>query len=375
MGQRTGAGVNAASMNRGGTRVLHWEDAYMPGKMGPFTAAIVAHVFMFIWNPIVMRSGNFDPLSQYMQVKYEDKLPTPPPVVKPAPKKPEPVVKKKAKKSGLSMTKKPAPMKVVKKVAPKPAPKPFVSKIAIPKFIPRSDEEMIAASPSPGISAPARKLMAQAPVPLLKGKTRGVRAQDITMKLEDRGTHISGGRMIAIPIAEERGDTPYLPAASLAEAPKARKTNMGARFTPGQGSGSGELVGKNKGGYFGVAKAPVYVQGDLSGSGGKSRKSTIQGQGFEIGGPIGDRKIMRRRLPEYPAWAEEKGVSAVVQIFFTVRPDGSIRTTMRVDRSSGYPELDQLAKEALAQWKFSPTSAASSEDTAWGVITFRFTLS
>jgi len=72
-----------------------------------------------------------------------------------------------------------------------------------------------------------------------------------------------------------------------------------------------------------------------------------------------DRKILARRLPEYPDWAEEKGISAVVQIFFTVRPDGSIRTNMRVDKSSGYPELDQLAKEALLKWRFSATHAAS----------------
>ena len=64
----------------------------------------------------------------------------------------------------------------------------------------------------------------------------------------------------------------------------------------------------------------------------------------------------------------------MVKIYFTVRPDGTIRTSMRILRSSGYTELDTLAKEALMKWQFSPTSASSSEQEAWGVITFRFTL-
>ena len=66
--------------------------------------------------------------------------------------------------------------------------------------------------------------------------------------------------------------------------------------------------------------------------------------------------------------------SAIVKIFFTVRPDGSIRHSIRIVQSSGYTELDSLAKDALLAWKFSPTGARSSTDEAWGVITFRFTL-
>ena len=66
----------------------------------------------------------------------------------------------------------------------------------------------------------------------------------------------------------------------------------------------------------------------------------VTGKGFEIGGPVGDRKIIQRRLPEYPAWAEEKGIMAMVKIYFTVRPDGSLRSTLRILSSSGYADLD-----------------------------------
>jgi TonB family protein len=63
-----------------------------------------------------------------------------------------------------------------------------------------------------------------------------------------------------------------------------------------------------------------------------------------------------------------------VKIFFTVKSDGTIRRSVRIVHSSGYTELDTLAKEALLAWKFSPTRAQSSEEEAWGVITFKFTL-
>jgi TonB family protein len=160
------------------------------------------------------------------------------------------------------------------------------------------------------------------------------------------------------------------------DSPKGRVGVAGYRFEPGQGSGSGELAGRDKSshiGYHGVVKADSYIEGSLNGTSGKGGK-VVAGKGFEIGGPVGDRRIAHRKLPEYPAWAEEKGISAMVKIYFTVRPDGTLRTTMRILTSSGYAELDDLAKEALAQWRFSATSANSSESTAWGVITFRFTL-
>jgi TonB family protein len=365
-------------------RVLRWEDTFAPSMKGPYLLAIAFHACLFIWNPTIMRSSDMKPITDYMQIKFEDKLPeiTKPEVKKAVPKPVHKKVVKKAKKSGLSMAKKPEAVSVTRRAPAKAkaAPKPFVSKINIPKFVPRDSDEIIAASPAPGISAPAPRRMQQAanPGPVLRGKTRGVRAQDIHFELKDRGTLIgsAGQKIVAIPVGEESGDTPFLPpAAVLKQAPRGLKTVQGYRNTPGMGTGSGELAGKNKGGYFGVVKAETYVEGTISGTGGDGKgHATVTGKGFEIGGPVGDRKIIHRRLPEYPVWAEEKGISAMVRIYFTVRPDGTIRANLRIERSSGYTELDQLAKEALMNWKFSPTSARSTDNEAWGVITFKFTL-
>ncbi len=125
-------------------------------------------------------------------------------------------------------------------------------------------------------------------------------------------------------------------------------------------------------GSYGTVKADAFVQGTLEGAA-SSKADKVAGKGFSIGGPVGDRKILARRLPQYPAWAEEQGITALIKIYFTVDPDGRVRANLRVLSSSGYAELDQLAKDAIRQWHFAP-SRRSSTDTAWGVITFRFTL-
>jgi TonB family protein len=43
-----------------------------------------------------------------------------------------------------------------------------------------------------------------------------------------------------------------------------------------------------------------------------------------------------------------------------------------VQRTSGYPALDNLAMASLKQWKFEPLPAAQYGKEQWGIITFRF---
>jgi periplasmic protein TonB len=370
------------------TQALRLDDTYDSKMTVPFAAALAFHIFLLIWDPTILKAGTYQMSAPTINVNVMDHLPVMEPV-KPAPKPVEKKVQKKhvkkAKKSGLSMATKAQPLSITRhKVAPKPvaAPKPFVSKIAMPKFVPTESDEPVAASPLPGLAPAAshRAVRSYIQAPKLSGKTRGVRAADIPFQLTERGGLASSAdRVVAVPIGEERGDVASLPSAPMIhDAPKGLKGIAGYRYQPGQGSGSGELAGRDKGsaiGYHGIVKADTYVEGSLNGTSGNGKSGkVVAGKGFEIGGPVGDRKISRRRLPEYPAWAEEKGISAMVKVYFTVRPDGSIRTNLRILTSSGYAELDDAAKEALMQWRFSPTSGDSSETAAWGVITFRFTL-
>lgn len=372
---------------------VHAVDArFGSNTLMPMLMAFGFHAFLVVWNPTILKASAYS-IAAPITVRVMDHLPVqvlpkpPEPVKKVEPKKEVPKPVKKAKKSGLSLSSKPIPAKITPRSTPKPAPvaaKPFVSKIAIPKFVPQDIDMPIAASPMPGLApASSRRAISPmvAPAPL-KGRSRGVRADDIHFKLEDRGSMAgigAGSRVVAIPVAEERGEIAALPSAPiLPDAPRGKRGVSGYRFEPGNGSGSGELSGKDRGGkigYHGVAVADSYIEGSLNGSNGTAKGGTVvAGKGFEIGGPVGDRKILKRKLPQYPQWAEEKGITALVKIYFTVKADGTIRSNMRILTSSGYAELDDLAKEALKAWRFSPTSANSDESAAWGAITFRFTL-
>jgi len=366
------------------------DETYEINKFIPFAAALGFHIFLAIWDPTILKAGSYTMQTPTITVKIMDHLPVmgqpkrmaPKPVVKKVEKKP-PVHK--AKKSGLSHTFHAHPIAVTRHpmmAIKHSAPKPFVSKITMPKFVPHEADEPIAASPLPGVAPAAqhRAVNAFATPKPLTGKTRGVRAQDIPFQLADREGVSAGGTIVAIPIGEERGETAALASApTIHDAPKARVGSPGYHYEPGQGSGSGELAGHDKSGSgkigsYGLVKADAFTEGSLSGMSGNGKGKVVTGKGFEIGGPVGDRRISHRQLPKYPDWAEEKGITAIVKIYFTVRPDGTIRSAMRILQSSGYTELDDLAREALGQWHFSATSADSSTQAAWGVITFRYTL-
>ena len=358
----------------------------MPNTWNMFILALWMHIGMFMWNPTLLSGGHINQAPVLMQVEFRDKapeLPKPAQVVKKV--EPKPIVKK-AHKSGIALAHH-SPVHIhpthhVTKVAKAalPAPRTRISQVKMPKFVPHaSDEDALASVNHPAKLATATALRPTTSpfitTPKLAGKTRGIRASDVHFQLTDRGTSIDGSAaVVAIPVGEERGET-----ASIASAPELHDAPRGIHHTSNSyqaplGEGVGELAGKNRSGYVGTIEVSGAMPSEEEVIAAGSAHGSAAGKGVEIGGPIGDRKILRRHLPEYPAWAEEKGISAIVKIFFTVQADGTIRHSLRIVHSSGYTELDSLAKEALLEWKFSPTHAASTADEAWGVITFKFTL-
>lgn len=94
-------------------------------------------------------------------------------------------------------------------------------------------------------------------------------------------------------------------------------------------------------------------------------------QALLIQGDIAGRGILTAKKPSYPRWAQDQGIEATVTLFCTVRPDGSVKDNIMVERTSGYSELDDLAKEALLQFRFETVSTA---DDQTGYATFRFML-
>src|SRR5262249_33984153 len=91
-----------------------------------------------------------------------------------------------------------------------------------------------------------------------------------------------------------------------------------------------------------------------------------------IEGPLSQRAVIHRVIPAYPTWAEEQGITGTTRLHFTVTKDGEVKPDIQITLTSGRPELDQLAIEALRHWHFAPSPFGDSSQ--WGIITFFFSL-
>lgn len=111
---------------------------------------------------------------------------------------------------------------------------------------------------------------------------------------------------------------------------------------------------------------------------GRNEKSGIfedegENEIFVISGPITKRKLLRRVYPKYPEWAEERGVEGEVKLKFWVSPEGMV-SSVELEKTSGYPELDSRAMEALKKYLFSPLGKNDDQKEQWGTITIKYTL-
>jgi TonB family protein len=94
-------------------------------------------------------------------------------------------------------------------------------------------------------------------------------------------------------------------------------------------------------------------------------------QALLIEGDVAGRRLITAKKPSYPRWLQDQGIEAAVTLQFAVTPDGTVKDTIMVEKTSGYTELDDLAKEALLQFKFEALSIGADQS---GYATFRFML-
>ncbi len=96
-------------------------------------------------------------------------------------------------------------------------------------------------------------------------------------------------------------------------------------------------------------------KGTTSSSG--SAPAGLSGTGVEAGVPIQWEKQSEARQPLYmpkpsiPEWVGKEGLKLVVVISFKLLPGGVI-STVHVEKSSGYSDVDAAITEALRRWKF-----------------------
>ena len=95
--------------------------------------------------------------------------------------------------------------------------------------------------------------------------------------------------------------------------------------------------------------------------------------GASLAGPIADRKVLSTDVPDYPEWAKREAVEGSVTLYFVVRPDGTVKENVVVQKTAGFGEFDDNARAALLAWRFEPLHGGRTGEQ-WGTITFHFRL-
>jgi TonB family protein len=95
--------------------------------------------------------------------------------------------------------------------------------------------------------------------------------------------------------------------------------------------------------------------------------------GATMAGPIANRPVVATRKPLYPDWAKHDMVEGSVTLYFIVRPDGSVKENVLVQRTAGFEDFDESARVALRGWRFAPLTGGRTGEQ-WGTITFNFRL-
>jgi len=273
-------------------------------------------------------------------------------------------------------------------LAPRPARESAPQLTEITLLSPGELESLASGEPKPATArerepaAGARGLAAEA----LVGAHRDARA-DMTPDAEA----ISAADRVSARLAAMREDASVPVAnASAASAPSAIWSTPAA--APG-GGGQGQALcltrgGKGEGGaplalgrgggadmtpaLAQAAGAPGVVSAPAVAPEGDSHVTRTLA-GAQLAGPIADRAVLAHVTPEYPEWAKRDGVEAAVTLSFIVRPDGSVKENILVQKTAGFGDFDDSARAALAAWRFAPLGGGRTGEQ-WGTITFHFRL-
>lgn len=394
--------------------------------------AAAVHALLFLWNPVLL-SSHFKPVHDFVTV---DVVETPTPGggdSAPAPKKSgimdtlkTMLMKPKAEEIAHI-----APEPMAQRVA---APiQPMLKERSMPRpiaqtFQPKSQMEDLAAANTPNaIQTQNRNVVLPTGGPTLQSKAfGGIRTKDLPFQVSS-DQNIAGGVSSVIPVAvgnksaksalnyggsslqdagkmrvgiqpvgggnaEEgalggggpstiqisgTGGTGNAPTGATSGSVLQDRAGSGGGGGWGRGFGSGRGNGIGSGtGISGIPSAAAELDSQIgTASTGGGKRGGGPKKSFEIAGPLNNRPIVHKVIPQYPAWAEEQGIIGSVRLYFTVTPDGVVRTNIRVTKTTGYPQLDQLGIDALKQWRFAPLNAADEGKGEWGIITFNFSLS
>jgi TonB family protein len=126
-----------------------------------------------------------------------------------------------------------------------------------------------------------------------------------------------------------------------------------------------------------LAQLERVVEPDLTGgstlAGASDSTAVRELSGASLAGPVADRVILHYPSPEYPEWAKHSAMEGSVGLHFTVTSDGTVRSNILVQKTSGVPEFDVNAVTALQTWRFQALPPGATGDQ-WGSVTFNYRL-
>jgi len=371
--------------------------------------ATAVHALVFLWNPIIMKTDFEKTLNPLVEIG----------IVEETAAAPAPEPKKMSLMDTLKdMLSKPAPAPSHVEPKPQQPPTPLLQERVMPHLItntlktPSPDELAMAKNPTPITSAQKTFQLPNASPTLQTKSFGGIRSKDLPFETSNESIATPGQ---AVPIlvgnAHSKAALSYTnpaltnnnranlqskkffgsatnePVLKSAAAPiqmggnptSIAPTNTAPALRESQSTGGG-LINKALLGNHTSSVATIQTMPSAAAQLDQQLTDTTPSRvkkspnGFDIVGRLANRTILKKIIPQYPSWAEEQGIIGTLRLYFTVTPEGAVRSNIKVTKTTGNPQLDQIGVDALKQWLFAPQPPTSEEDVQWGIITFTFSL-
>jgi protein TonB len=116
-------------------------------------------------------------------------------------------------------------------------------------------------------------------------------------------------------------------------------------------------AGGTKGGAAGTAAASPA--GGASGQAGGTAQTAHEGISILWEDPAQGRETTFTPRPVIPKWVSDAGLRLTVEVNFVLTPQG-VLSSVRIQKSSGYSDVDSSVLEALRRWKFKPVAGRTS---------------
>lgn len=372
------------------------------------TASVLLHALVFLWNPNIMKSELQKVQNPLVEIGVVDEM-----AAAPAPAAPKKMTLLDTLKDMLTKPEPPTPQ-INAPQAPTAPPPPLLRERMAPhpitNVLHNQANDDLAMSKTPNqIATQEHNFQLPNAAPSLQAKTfSGIKMKDLPFETsndniatpgqavpiavghtsakaslgyvsptlqQNNRTTLSNKRFTGTasePVGVGAAPTPILTGASQA-APTYAAPALSNRQTGG--SINNLLVGKSQSSLpLRAPTAPSQIdQQQIATDTGASHVKKVK-NGFDIEGKLANRTILKKVIPQYPSWAEEQGIIGTLRLYFTVTPEGTVRPNIKVTKTTGNPQLDQVGIDALKQWQFAPQSGASDDDVQWGIITFTFSL-